>query len=164
MAADRMAPGRGRARQILAGHPPARHPVRAPGRSGQPPDPVRGALAHRARLPGAETGTRPWTRRGTRLARLPPSRHAVHRGLCLPDRRAGEDSPPQPPTKPPINSRELTFPKVVYPEAPPVRPERHVANSIATTRRHLILALATTLARCPCCNAPRKTTHATPIL
>jgi SRSO17 transposase len=40
------------------------------------------------------------------------------------------------------------------PEAPPVRPERHVPNSIATMRRHLIVALAGTLARCPCCNAP----------
>ena len=60
--------------------------------------------------------------------------------------------------------RRLRFPKIVHPEAPPVRPERHVANSIATMRRHLIVALATTLARCPCCNAPRKTTHATPIL
>src|SRR6187551_3753436 len=49
-------------------------------------------------------------------------------------------------------------------EAPPVRPERHVANSIATMRRYLIVALATTLARCPCCNAPRKTNPAAPIL
>src|SRR3954447_4772439 len=39
----------------------------------------------------------------------------------------------------PINSRRLAFPKVVNPEAPPVRPERHVANSIATMRRHLIV-------------------------
>src|SRR3954452_454580 len=53
---------------------------------------------------------------------------------------------------PPINSRRLAFPKVLHPEAPPVRPERHAANSIATMRRHLIVALATTLARCPCCN------------
>src|SRR3954468_22243979 len=65
---------------------------------------------------------------------------------------------------PPIRSRRLAFPKIVHPEAPPVRPERHVANSIATIRRHLIVALATTLARCPCCNAPRKTTDAYPIL
>jgi hypothetical protein len=52
-----------------------------------------GALADRARLSGAETGTGPGTRRGARLARLPSSRHAVHRRLCLPDRRAGEGSP-----------------------------------------------------------------------
>jgi hypothetical protein len=64
----------------------------------------------------------------------------------------------------PINSRRLRFPKIVHPELPPVRPERHVANSIATMRRHLIVALATTLARCPCCNAPRKAADAYPIL
>src|SRR5215213_6057353 len=58
MAADRMARGRRRTRQILAGHRPARHALRAPGRSGQT------ALAPRARLPGAETGTRPWTYEG----------------------------------------------------------------------------------------------------
>ena len=55
MAADRMARGRGRARQVLAGHRPAEHALRSPGRSGQT------ALADRARLPGAETGTGPWT-------------------------------------------------------------------------------------------------------
>src|SRR3954453_6263033 len=71
MAADRMARGRCRTRQILAGHPPAGHAVRSPGRSGQ------AALADRARLPGAETGTGSWTLRGTRLARLPSPRHAV---------------------------------------------------------------------------------------
>jgi hypothetical protein len=72
--------------------------------------------------------------------------------------------PPQPPAMPPINARHLAFPQIANPEAPPVHPERHVANSIATIRRHLIVALATTLARSPCCNAPRKTTGAYPIL
>jgi SRSO17 transposase len=87
MAADRMARGRCRARQVLACHRPTGHALRSPGRSGEI------ALADRARLPGAETGTGPWTLRGARLARLPSSRHAVHRGLCLPDRRAGQASP-----------------------------------------------------------------------
>jgi SRSO17 transposase len=37
-------------------------------------------------------------------------------------------------------------------------PERHIPNSIATLRRRLIVALARTLPRCPCCNLPiRKT-------
>jgi SRSO17 transposase len=62
--------------------------------------------------------------------------------------------PPQPATMP-LNSRRLPFPKIIRPEAPPIRPERHVPNSIATMRRHLIVALASTLARSPCCNAPR---------
>src|SRR3954454_18710110 len=67
-----MGPGRGLARPVLACHPPAGHVLRAPGRSGQ------AALADRTRLPGAETGTGPRALRGTRLARLPSSRH-----LCI---------------------------------------------------------------------------------
>ncbi len=55
--------------------------------------PGQAALAHRARLPGAQAGTRPWTLRRSRLAGLPPSRHAVHRSLRIPDLRAGDDSP-----------------------------------------------------------------------
>ena len=35
----------------------------------------------------------------------------------------------------------------------PLRPERHVPNSIATMRRRLVATLATTLSRCPCCAA-----------
>jgi hypothetical protein len=72
--------------------------------------------------------------------------------------------PPQLPAMPPINSRRLAFPKIANPEALPVRPERHVVNSIATMRRHLIIALAATLALCPCCNAPRKTAGVHPFL
>ena len=51
------------------------------------------ALAHRARLSGTQAGSRAWSLRRPRLARLPSSRHAVHRGLRIPDRRAGDDSP-----------------------------------------------------------------------
>jgi hypothetical protein len=55
-------------------------------------------------------------------------------------------------------SRDLPFPTVTDPEAPPIRPERHIPNSMATMRRRLIVALARTLPRCPCCNSPiRKT-------
>ena len=51
------------------------------------------ALAYRTRLSGTQTGG--WARplRRARLARLPPSRNAVHRGLWIPDLRAGDDSP-----------------------------------------------------------------------
>jgi hypothetical protein len=60
---------------------------------------------------------------------------------------------------PPRSCRDLAFPMATDPEAPPIRPERHVANSIASIRRRLIVALARTLPRCPwprcpCCNAP----------
>src|SRR5882724_13652529 len=87
MAADRMAEGRGRTDQILARDAARRYRIRSHGRSRQT------ALAHRARLSGAQAGAWVGALRGTRMARLPPSRHAVHRRLRLPDFRAGDDSP-----------------------------------------------------------------------
>jgi hypothetical protein len=57
---------------------------------------------------------------------------------------------------PKFSSRNLPFPKVIDPEAPPLRPERHVPNSIATMRRRLIVKLAAILSRCPCCGAKPK--------
>ena len=51
------------------------------------------ALAHRAGLPGTETGARARALRGTRLARLPSPCHPMHRRLRLSGRRTGEDSP-----------------------------------------------------------------------
>jgi SRSO17 transposase len=51
----------------------------------------------------------------------------------------------------PRHSRRLRYPKVIDPEDPPLRPERHIANSIATMRVRLINALIKTLPRCPCC-------------
>ncbi len=53
------------------------------------------------------------------------------------------------------SSRNLPFPRVGDPEAPPLRPERHVANSIASMRRQLIAGIARALPRCPCCAMPR---------
>ena len=37
------------------------------------------------------------------------------------------------------------------PRGPPIRPERHVTNSIATVSSTIARALAQTLPRCPCC-------------
>ena len=62
----------------------------------------------------------------------------------------------------PRRSRDLPFPTVTDPEAPPIRPERHIPNSIATIRRRLIVALAKTLPRCPCCNTPIRRTARIP--
>jgi hypothetical protein len=45
-------------------------------------------------------------------------------------------------------SRNLPFPTVTDPEAPPLRPERHIPNSIATVHRRLIVALVSRLSRC----------------
>lgn len=60
-----------------------------------------------------------------------------------------ETIPPQS-LPPPRSSRSLPFPTVTDPEAPPLRPERHIANSIATMQRRLTVALVKTLSRCPC--------------
>ena len=59
-------------------------------------------------------------------------------------------------TIPPSGPRPAgRFSQVVVPapEAPPLRPERHVPNSIATVRRRIIDALVRRMPRCPCCRA-----------
>src|SRR5262249_13888627 len=55
------------------------------------------------------------------------------------------------------SSKKLQFPKLVARGVPPLRPERHVLNSIATVRRRLSVALVATLSRCPCCVEPIST-------
>ncbi len=87
MAADRMAKGRGCADQILALNASARHRIPLAGGHDQ------AALAHRARLSGTQAGGRARAFRRARMARLPSPRHAVHRGLRVPDLREGDDSP-----------------------------------------------------------------------
>ena len=87
MAADRVAKGRGRADQILALDACARHHLPLAGGHDQ------AALAHRARLSGAQAGGRARAFRRARMARLPSPRHAVHRSLRVPDLRAGGDPP-----------------------------------------------------------------------
>jgi hypothetical protein len=49
--------------------------------------------------------------------------------------------------------RRLSFPPVADPEAPPLRRERVVPNSIATLRKRLIVARVEHLPRCPCCGS-----------
>jgi SRSO17 transposase len=61
-----------------------------------------------------------------------------------------ETIPPQQQV-PPGFSKRLRFPKLIARGVPPLRPERHVPNSISTVRRKLSAALASTLSRCPCC-------------
>src|SRR6516225_9805555 len=63
---------------------------------------------------------------------------------------SGRRFPPQQQV-PPGFSKKLQFPKLIARGGPPLRPERHVPNSIATVRRRLSAALASTLSRCPCC-------------
>src|SRR3954463_12017605 len=134
MAADRVARGRAGADAVLAVDPARGDRLRRSGRLGS------AALAHRAGLPGSQAGSRARALRGPRLARLPPSRHAVHRGLWLSDRRAGEIFPPQAQVAPGVSKR-LAFPRVTDPAGPPIRPERHVPNSTATTFSDAIAAV-----------------------
>src|SRR6266446_7459702 len=49
------------------------------------------------------------------------------------------------------SAKRLEYPEVSDPEAPPIRPERHVQTSIASLRTRLIVALVRKLPRCPCC-------------
>jgi rRNA maturation protein Nop10 len=53
----------------------------------------------------------------------------------------------------------LPYPTVFDPEDPPLRPERHIPNSIATMRLRLINALVKTLPRCPCCGGNAAATY-----
>jgi SRSO17 transposase len=57
------------------------------------------------------------------------------------------------PPQAPGGAKRLAYPRVPDPEAPPIRPERHIENPIATIRRQLTVALARTLTRRPCCQA-----------
>ena len=114
MAADRVAGGRGSADQILALNASREHWIPSVRRYRQ------AALAHRARLPGAQAGDRPRSLRGAGLARLPPSRHTVHRRLRIPGLRAETIPPSEQP--PPRSSRKLPFPKVIDRGDPPLRP------------------------------------------
>ncbi len=48
---------------------------------------------------------------------------------------------------------QLALPNGYRPRGPPLRPELHIPNSIATMRIRLIDAIAKSLPRCPCCGA-----------
>src|SRR5215210_5483878 len=87
MALDRVACRREGAHQVLVLDAARGDRLRAPGRTRQ------AQVAHRARLPGAQAGTRAWALRGPRLARLPPPCQLVPCSLWLPDHRTGENSP-----------------------------------------------------------------------
>src|ERR1700761_8522419 len=89
MATKRMARGRNQTQQIqiLALHAAGRNQLPPARRYHQD------ALADRARLSGAQAGSRARALRRAWMARLPSPRHAVHRGLRIPGLRAGRDSP-----------------------------------------------------------------------
>jgi len=87
MAPCRMARRRDPAHKVLAQHIAGEHQLCGPRRRHETP------MAHRKRLPGPQAGGRIGSRRGSRMARLPPPRYSVHRRLRLPDLRTGNPSP-----------------------------------------------------------------------
>jgi len=70
-----------------------------------------------------------------------------------------EGIPPPQDHIPPLQSKNLPFPVVIDPEAPPIRPQRHIPNSIATIRRELTAAIANRLQRCPHCVRRIRSSH-----
>jgi hypothetical protein len=106
VAADRVAARGEGADEVLALDPAGGHRLRSSRPLSQ------AALAHRARLPRAQTGTRARALRGPGLARFPSPRHPVHRRLRVPGCRAGDDSPlrmaQSPPTRDVWPSRRLS--------------------------------------------------------
>ena len=51
----------------------------------------------------------------------------------------------------PLSSKNIPFPQAIDPADPPIRPERHVPNSITSIRIAIARAISRTLPRCPCC-------------
>ncbi len=112
-------------RRILAVHAAREHQPPCPGKHRKV------ALADRAGLPRPEAGTRARPLRGARMAWLPPSRHAVHRRLRIPDLRKGSDSPLRTTQRPSrqgtSRSRRLSTPRIPRPDL----------NATSRTQSHL---------------------------
>jgi hypothetical protein len=87
------------------------------------------------------------------MARIASSHNALHRGIRVPDRRRGGFSPSGPHDK--GRSEAAILPPGHRFADPPLRPERHIPNSIPTLRRRLIAGLIERLPRCPCCDNGR---------
>src|SRR5258708_1731371 len=82
MVADRMAARGERTNQILGIDATAHYQAQSFDQDGQTP------LDHRTGLRGVEARVGVGAFRRSQLARVPPSRHALHRFLWVPDRRA----------------------------------------------------------------------------
>src|SRR5271166_4601827 len=97
--------------------------------------------------------------RGPLYRRLQPFRHLHDCSGCFRlERVAGWASHPlESAAFHGAHPKRLSFPTVTDPQAPPLRPERHIPHSIATLRRQLIVALVEHLPRCPCCGLGRVT-------
>jgi hypothetical protein len=143
-----MAQRRGGAEQVLALQPAAPHRAARVGPHRQ------GALADRARLPGTQAGSRalPSTASGTTRAAAGAASTTTPASASRPTASWWPSAAlfPLSSASPRDGSRHLRYPAVSS-RAVPVRPERHVPNSIATIRRCLTVGLVHVLPRCPCC-------------
>ena len=123
-----MARGRTRADEILSVHAARKHQPARPGERHQ------AALADRAGLPGPQARTRVGSIRGTTVAWVSPSRHAVHRRLRIPALRKGSDSPLRT-TRHPSHPRASPSRRLSTPRIPPSdltvmsRPRSHLSGS-----------------------------------
>jgi hypothetical protein len=123
----------------------SRHDAERSRRTGQ------AALADREGLSGAQAGNQARTLRKSRMERL---HH--HAALCIAAygflSQSGAPFPPHPrDTSHP--SRYLSYPKTSGLADLPIRPERHVRNSIATVRITIARLMARKLDRCPVADA-----------
>ena len=75
-------------------------------------------------------------------------------GFLLSER--GAFPPPQNPATP-VSAKNTPYTEIIDPADPPVRPERHVPNSITSIRIAIARTIARALPRCPCCQ--RTTQH-----
>lgn len=83
-------------------------------------------VADRTGLSRAQAGTGPWPLRGPRLARIPPPRQSLHRGLRVSPLRTGDDFPLStcPFPKQRKTSRSPRFPiRDGHPSGPNVTPQ-----------------------------------------
>ena len=141
MVADRMARGRARADQILALDPARGHADRSTRRHRELPWRIERDYEELK----SELGLAHFERRGWRGFHHHATLCIAAYGFLIRERAAFPQEPG--------SAKALSFPVVHDTEAPPIRPERNVENSIATMRKRLTVALAKSLYRCPCCHS-----------
>lgn len=151
VAADRVASGQSRTGQILVVDASGKHQVARARRLRQ------AALAHRGGLSGTQAGG--WL--GHYEGRGWRGFHN-HATLCI---AAYEFLISERERIPPSGLRRTALfkapalPQRYRPRGSPLRPERHIPNSIATMRIRLINALIKNLPRCPCCGSNAAATY-----
>lgn len=128
-------------RRSRAPRPPRRHGRRA-ARRGMVPDRMASRCGRTRQVPALHAASHNWPHQAG-----PPRYAALPTDSWSPK---GPRSPPRPDV-PRHPSKHLPFPRPGDHGEPPIWPERHVANPIATMQATIKTALARRLPRCPCC-------------